>query len=112
MRRAYPRGLDEALGDAVEERMAKVQHPVLLLQAAAHLVRERPRLRLHAAAHLPLLCSSAPLLSLLKISELGATAAAEPRKTKHECKGQLGDAEREGRSLVSGDPGQRQSVRT
>jgi hypothetical protein len=52
-RRAYPGGLDEALGDAVEERVAEVQHPVLPLQAAAHLVRERPRLGLHAAAHLP-----------------------------------------------------------
>lgn len=49
----YPRGLGEALGDAVQERVAEVQHPVLRLQTTAHLVRERPRLRVHAAVHLP-----------------------------------------------------------
>lgn len=49
----YPRGLGEALGDAVQERVAEVQHPVLRLQTTAHLARERPRLRVHAAVHLP-----------------------------------------------------------
>lgn len=51
--RAYAGGLDEALGDAVEERVAEVDHPVLL--QAAHLVQERARLQaaVAAPAHLP-----------------------------------------------------------
>jgi hypothetical protein len=45
----YPGSLDEAVGDTVEERVAEVQHPVLLLKAAADLVHERPRFAFHAA---------------------------------------------------------------
>ena len=82
-RRAHPGGLDEALGDTVEERVAEVQHPVLRLQgAAAHLVRERPRLRLHAAAHLP------PSLPPLPLSPLSLAEMLEcTSKFEHVCNG-------------------------